>query len=68
VVVGHHEAPRTRARELVPLYVVLDIFSRHVVAWTVQAVEDSQIAKTMPEEAMDVHGITGAIHADGAPR
>jgi putative transposase len=28
------------------LYVVLDIFSRYVVAWTVQAGEDSEIAKT----------------------
>jgi putative transposase len=46
------------------LYVVLDIFSRYVVAWTVQAVEDSEIAKTMLEEAMGVHGIPEAIHAD----
>ena len=34
------------------LYVVLDIFSRYVVAFTVQTVEDSEIAKTMLEEAM----------------
>jgi putative transposase len=46
------------------LYVVLDIFSRYVVAWTVQASEDSAIAKTMLEEAMGVHGIPEAIHAD----
>jgi putative transposase len=46
------------------LYVVLDIFSRYVVAWTVQAVEDSGIAKTMLEEAMGVHGIPEAVHAD----
>ncbi|MGH3469526.1 MAG: IS3 family transposase [Thermocrispum sp.] len=46
------------------LYVVLDIFSRYVVAWTVQTVEDSEIAKTMLEEAMGVHGIPEAIHAD----
>lgn len=46
------------------LYVVLVIFSRYVVAWTVQAVEDSEIAKTMLEEAMGVHGIPEAIHAD----
>ena len=43
---------------------MLDIFSRYVVAWTVQAVEDSEIAKTMLEEAMGVHGIPEAIHAD----
>jgi len=43
---------------------VLDIFSRYVVAWTVQAVEDSGIAKTMLEEAMGVHGIPEAVHTD----
>lgn len=46
------------------LYVVLDIFSRYVVAWTVQTAEDSQIAKTMLEEAMGIHGIPEAVHAD----
>ena len=46
------------------LYVVLDIFSRFVVAWTIAAREDSQIAKTMLEQAMGVHGIPEAIHAD----
>lgn len=46
------------------LYVVLDIFSRFVVAWTVAACEDSQIAKAMLEQAMGVHGIPEAIHAD----
>ncbi|WP_344067850.1 DDE-type integrase/transposase/recombinase, partial [Nostocoides vanveenii] len=46
------------------LYVVLDIFSRYVVAWTVQACEDSQIAKTMLEEAFGLHGIPDAVHAD----
>lgn len=46
------------------LYVVLDIFSRYVVAWTIAAREDSEIAKTMLEQAMGVHGIPEAIHAD----
>jgi len=46
------------------LYVVLDIFSRYVVAWTVQACEDSEIAKTMLEEAFGLHGIPNAVHAD----
>ncbi|MBK6954500.1 MAG: transposase family protein [Actinomycetales bacterium] len=46
------------------LYVVLDIFSRFVVAWTIAASEDSQIAKTMLEQAMGVHGIPQAVHAD----
>jgi len=46
------------------LYVVLDIFSRLVVAWTIAACEDSEIAKQMLEQAMGVHGIPGALHAD----
>jgi len=46
------------------LYVVLDIFSRFVVAWTIASCEDSEIAKNMLEEAMGVHGIPEAVHAD----
>ncbi len=46
------------------LYVVLGILSRFVVAWTIAAREGSDIAKTMLEEAMGVHGIPEAIHAD----
>ncbi|MBG6185646.1 putative transposase [Arthrobacter sp. CAN_A214] len=46
------------------LYVVIDIYSRYIVAWTVAAREDSQIATAMLEEAMGVHGIPEAIHAD----
>jgi putative transposase len=34
------------------------------VAWTIAACEDSEIAKTMLEQAMGVHGIPEAIHAD----
>ena len=46
------------------LYVVLDIFSRYVVAWTVQNSEDSEIAKAMLEQAMGIYGIPEAVHAD----
>ena len=46
------------------LYVVIDIFSRYVVAWTVAAYEDSVLAKSMLEEAMGVHGIPDVVHAD----
>jgi putative transposase len=46
------------------LYVVLDIFSRFVVAWTVAAREDSLIATHMLEQAMGIHGIPRAVHAD----
>lgn len=46
------------------LYVVLDIFSRFVVAWTIAACEDSEIAKALLEHAMGVHGVPDAVHAD----
>jgi len=46
------------------LYVILDIFSRYVVGWTVAAREDSMIAKELMEHAMGVHGIPDVIHAD----
>lgn len=46
------------------LYVVLDIFSRFVVAWTIAAREDSTLAKEMLEHAMGVHGVPDVVHAD----
>jgi putative transposase len=46
------------------LYVVLDIFSRYVVAWTVAAREDSILATQLLEQAMGVHGIPEVVHAD----
>jgi putative transposase len=46
------------------LYVVLDIFSRYVVGWTVAAGEDAQIATALLAEAMRVHGAPGSVHAD----
>ena len=46
------------------LYVVLDIFSRFVVGWTVAAAEDSLIAKALLAQAMDVHGVPESVHAD----
>ena len=46
------------------LYVILDIFSRYVVGWTVAAREDSIIAKELMEAAMRVHGKPEVIHAD----
>ena len=46
------------------LYVVLDIFSRFVVAFTVAASEDSLLAKELLEQAMGVHGIPDVVHAD----
>ena len=46
------------------LCVILDIFSRYVVGWTVAAREDSLIAKELMEHAMGVHGIPEVTHAD----
>ena len=46
------------------LYVVIDIFSRYVVGWTVAAREDAQIARALPTKAMQVHGAPGSVHAD----
>jgi putative transposase len=46
------------------LYVVLDIFSRYVVGWTVAAGEDAQLAKELIAGAVAVHGAPGSVHAD----
>ena len=46
------------------LYVVLDIFSRFVVAWTIAGCEDATIAKQLLEQAMGVHGVPEVVHAD----
>jgi len=54
------------------LYVILDVFSRYVVAWTVQHRETAQIAKALIEQAAEQQHITPGIlglHADrGAPQ
>ncbi len=46
------------------LYVVLDIFSRYTVGWTVAACEDATIAAALIEDAIAVHGAPRAVHAD----
>ena len=46
------------------LYVILDIFSRYVVGWTVAAREDSEIAKALIDAACQTHGAPNALHAD----
>ncbi len=48
-------------------YVVIDIFSRYVVGWTVAAAEDSEIAKTLIAEAIAGQGVKRhqlTLHAD----
>jgi putative transposase len=53
------------------LYVILDVFSRYVVGWTVQYREDGQLAKALIEQASEQQQIepgTLTIHADrGSP-
>jgi putative transposase len=46
------------------LYVVLDIFSRYVVGWTVAARESAQIAEQLIADAVTAHGRPGSLHAD----
>jgi len=54
------------------LYVILDVFSRYVVAWTVQHRENAQLAKALIEQATEQQQITPTVltlHADrGAPQ
>ena len=54
------------------LYVILDVFSRYVVGWTVQYRENGQLAKALIEQATEQQHITPRIltlHADrGAPQ
>jgi putative transposase len=46
------------------LYVMLDIFSRYVVGWTVAAAESADLAKAFIADITAIHGVPQAIHAD----
>jgi putative transposase len=54
------------------LYVILDVFSRYIVGWTVQYRENAQLATALIEQASEQQQITPKIltlHADrGAPQ
>ena len=54
------------------LYVILDVFSRYIVAWTVQYRENAQLAKALIEQATEQQQIAPnvlTLHADrGAPQ
>ena len=54
------------------LYVILDVFSRYIVAWTVQYRETAELAKALIEQAAEQQQITPKIltlHADrGSPQ
>jgi putative transposase len=52
------------------LYVLLDVFSRYVVGWTVAACESAAIAKQLIEESCEKQGIEPGqltVHADRGP-
>jgi putative transposase len=46
------------------LYVMLDIFSRYAVGWTVAASESADLAKAFIADITATHGAPQAIHAD----
>ena len=46
------------------LYVILDIFSRYVVGWTVAAGESAEIAEQLITAAIATHGRPDSLHAD----
>lgn len=47
-------------------YVVLDIFSRYIVAWRIEGIEDGSLATDMISEAIAEQGVApGYLHADG---
>ena len=49
------------------LYIILDIFSRYVVGWTIQHRESAQVAKQLIAQAVEQQGIVPrqlTIHAD----
>ena len=46
------------------LYVMLDIFSRYVVGWRVEATETAELATEFIDEVIRTHGKPKAVHAD----
>ena len=46
------------------LYVIIDIYSRYIVGWTVAAREDADIAKALIASAAQTHGAPDSLHAD----
>lgn len=46
------------------LYVLIDIYSRYVVGWTIAATENADIAEEMIATAITTYGVPKAVHAD----
>jgi putative transposase len=64
---GRGTSPSSTARNggsYYDLYVILDIFSRYVVGWTVAARESARIAEQLIADAVTIHGRPGSLHAD----
>lgn len=50
-------------------YVVIDIYSRYVPGWRIEAVEDGDLAADLIAEAIATQGTApGYLHADGGAR
>ena len=65
---GHHASCKGPAKwTYFYLYVILDVFSRYVVGWTVQHRETAQLAKALIAQATEQQQITPE-HADAARR
>ena len=68
---GYYETAAGAAGIYLSLYVVLDLFSRFVVAWMVSRKENSALAKQLMDEATARYGIEPGqltIHQDrGSP-
>ena len=59
--------PGPHRGEYFDCYVIIDIFSRYIVGWTVETSESAEIAKTLIAGAVERHDITPGqltIHAD----
>lgn len=66
-VLGHHEASRPSRGADYELFVIIDIYSRHVVARTVVAAETGELAKEFIDRAItsqDVKHGQPTLHAD----
>jgi len=52
------------------IYVILDVFSRYMVAWTIETVESAELAHNLINFACDNHGIPKKVltlHSDRGP-
>ena len=65
---GHHKLRGPDRGGYYDLYVIIDIYSRYVVGWTVPAREDADIAKALIASAAQVHGAPDICTPTAAPR